>query len=162
MTDGRLLHMLTEECAVGAEAVAEVLAALQRVVVRELEAGEDVTLPGVGRFTRGASGDVRVELAPGLGPAEPPLWWDEPEHLEARRLASTLVSDLALYRTELVPDLSAAMTDDAVARRCSEALGPWWSEAHRTFVGAVDPSTRSQCDHLIDIARQRWSTDAMG
>ena len=162
MSDDALLGSVSQESQLPVDAVERVLSALAAVARRRLEAGREVMIPGIGLVSSSPVRDLRFEPDTTLqssvrSPA--PGWFHDPAHARARRLARTLVADLALYRQDLVPNISTSMADALVETRCTEALGPWWREARRTFTGAVDHETRAQCDHLAEAARQRWAQD---
>ena len=165
MNDDALLASLSQESGLAPEQIERAIAALGSVARRHLDAGRSLTVPGLGVVSVGPTHEVRFEADAQLQATlrrKPPAWWNDPAHARARRLARTLVADLALYRQDRVPTIESAMADPVVDARCVEALGPWWREARRTFVAAVDAETRAQCDHLAEAARQRWGAEPLG
>ncbi|MCC6623630.1 MAG: HU family DNA-binding protein [Deltaproteobacteria bacterium] len=92
----------------------------------------------------------------------PQLWKDQ-RHQAAWRLAETLLSDLEIYHADKVPaDVTANASDVQVAERCAAAFGAHWRRVVATFEQSVPADVRAAKNHLIAIARDRWSRATSG
>jgi len=157
-----------------------VLDAAIDILQERLSEGDSVSLRGVGTFDtrlrqrrtirsvndsrKIVLGEVRV---PRFRPAAAlrrasagasPMWWKDPRHQAAWRLAETLVSDLQLYhRSRLPANLQAAQAPGEVDAACEHALGALWRDARSTWTEQIDPDIRSTRDHLIEAALRHWT-----
>ena len=100
---------------------------------------------------RPAEGVQRV-----LAARSPELWRDR-RHQAAWRLAETLVSDLELYHREKIPRGFDGASAEDLESRLSAALGHHWRRVVQAFEQGVPPEVRMARNHLMEVARTRWS-----
>ncbi|MCA9567126.1 MAG: HU family DNA-binding protein [Myxococcales bacterium] len=82
--------------------------------------------------------------------------WRSEEHQKAWRLAETLLDDLQLYHSALVPkDLDPEQTPEEVEERCRKAFGAHWEQVEHTWSMKVDGEVDTR--FLGVVARRRWA-----
>ncbi len=85
--------------------------------------------------------------------------WKDPEHQKAWRLAETLVGDLALYNTDVVPEgLDRNLDVESIAASCAAAFGDAWDQAVLTFDERVSAEVREDTDYLCAAVLRRWTS----
>lgn len=172
-----LVKAISERSGVPRTQVRAVLKALAEETREQLQSGENVSVRGLGTWSRAfrkgrvvrsvsnrrkmwIGGRHRVRFRPTRSLQEAidqgDAAWRSEDEQKAWRLAETLLDDLELYHADQVPDsLDAAADASTVEDACRKAFGAAWEQAEHTWDSRFGDRVKTR--YLGLVAQRRWA-----